>query len=266
MAISLGAGYTRGAEKTMTTIHVVLPAYNEAEALKTLLPDLTSNLSEGWMKYHIYVVDDGSIDSTSSVVKGFSDGNITLLSHRRNQGLAEAINTGFRAALKESGDDDIIVSMDADSTHLPGLISRMVRLIKEGNDIVISSRFVQGARVRGVPFTRVILSVAASWLFRILFPIEGIKDYTCGYRAYRVGLLKHGLHFYGKTFIDQKGFSCMVDLLLKLSIFDPIVTEVPMILRYDLKPGKSKMNVGNTITETLVLMIKRRWQLHRIPR
>ena len=240
----------------MTTVRVVLPAYNEAKALKTLLPDLASNLSEGWMKYHIYVVDDGSSDETPTVVKKFAGNNITLLVHKKNLGLAETINTGFRAALGDSNNDDIIVTMDADSTHLPGLILRMVRLIKEGNDIVISSRYAQGARVRGVPFRREMLSYLSSWIFRLLFPIRGVKDYTCGYRAYRAGLLKDAIKKYGGLFIDQKGFSCMVDILLKLREFDPIVIEVPMILRYDLKPGKSKMNVGNTIMETLTLVVK----------
>lgn len=241
----------------MTIVRVVLPAYNEAESLKTLLPDLTSNLSEGWMGYRMYIVDDGSSDKTGAIVKKFSDSNITLLTHKRNQGLAETINTGFQVALAGSGDDDIIVTMDADSTHLPGLILRMVRLIKEGNDIVISSRYAPGARVKGVPLFRRALSYCSNLVFRLLFPIPGVKDYTCGYRAYRAGLLKDAVKRYGKKFIDQKGFSCMVDILLKLRSFDPIVTEVPMILRYDLKPGKSKMNIGNTIGETLGLIIKR---------
>ena len=251
----MGAG-NYGRDEKMTTVRVVLPAHNEAEALSKLLPALTSNLSEGWMKYHIYVVDDGSTDGTSGVAKKFSDENITLIQHKKNQGLAETINTGFQEALKASGVDDIIVTMDADNTHLPGLILRMVRLVKEGNDIVISSRYVQGARVRGVPFRRQILSYFSSLVFRFLFPISGVRDYTCGYRAYRAGILKDATKKYGAGFIDQKGFACMVDILLKLRVFDPIVTEVPMILRYDQKPGKSKMNVGNTITETVALIGK----------
>lgn len=243
----------------MTTIRVVLPAYNESKALKTLIPALASNLSEGWMKYHIYVVDDGSSDDTAKVVTKFSGENVSLLKHPKNQGLSEAINTGFKQALNESGNEDIIVTMDADNTHLPGLILRMARLIKEGHDVVISSRFVEGARVRGVPFRRAILSFASSWVFRLLFPIPGVKDYTCGFRAYRAGLLKQAVKKYGKGFIDQKGFACMVDILLKLRTLDPIIAEVPMILRYDLKPGKSKMNVGNTVDETLKLIAKRMW-------
>lgn len=257
MVLEMGPGNSGSLEETMTNVRVVLPAYNEAESLRTLLPTLITTLSEGWMTYHIYVVDDGSTDETARIVKRLFQDHVTLIRHKKNLGLAEAINTGFRTALAESDDDDIIVTLDADNTHLPGLILRMVRLIREGHDIVISSRYVSGARVKGVPWRRVIMSYFASWMFRLLFPIQGVKDYTCGYRAYRAGLLKEAMRKYGKSFIDQKGFSCMVDILLKLQSFNPIVTEVPMILRYDLKPGKSKMDVGNTVVETLALIVRR---------
>ena len=144
--------------------------------------------------------------------------------------------------------------MDADNTHLPGLIMRMVRLIFEGHDIVISSRFVAGSRVRGVPAGRRFLSRAGSIVFRLLFPIQGVKDYTSGYRSYRVGLMKQALDFYGSGFLSEKGFTCMVDILLKIRRFDPLCTEVPMILRYDQKIGKSKMDVPLTIKESLILI------------
>lgn len=246
------------------TTRVVLPAYNEAESLKSLLPELIKSLKGQEKESHIYVVDDGSTDNTAGQVRKISStklrqrrGKLTLIRHERNLGLSEAINSGLRRALKDSENDDIIVTMDADNSHLPGLINRMVRLIEEGNDVVISSRFAAGARVRGVPLGRRILSRVASFLFRFLFPIRGVKDYTCGYRAYKVSLLKKAMAKYGKSFIDQKGFSCMVDILLKLRELDPIITEVPMILRYDLKPGKSKMNVGKTVIETLNLIVRR---------
>ncbi|MBI4215480.1 MAG: glycosyltransferase [Parcubacteria group bacterium] len=239
------------------TVRVVLPAYNEAQSLRILLPDLIKSLTREGKKFRIYVVDDGSSDNTTGQVKKISSNKVTLIRHVRNLGLSEAINSGLRRALKDSRDDDIIVTMDADNSHLPGLINRMVRLIEEGHDIVISSRFVSGARVRGVPLARRILSFGASILFKLLFPIQGVRDYTCGFRAYRVSLLKLAVEKFGNNFINQKGFSCMVDILLKLREFDPIITEVPMILRYDLKPGKSKMDVGKTLIETLNLIVKR---------
>src|SRR3990167_5463051 len=254
LVIFMGTGNTGGDAKMI--IRLVLPAYNEAQSLRSLLPTLIKILTEAGKKFHIYVIDDGSSDNTTEQIRKISSNKVSLIRHKRNLGLAETINSGLRRALKDSGKDDIIVTMDADNSHLPGLINRMVRLIEEGHDIVISSRFVAGARVRGVPLGRSILSWGGSFLFKLLFPIQGVKDYTCGYRAYRVSLLKRAVERFGNNFIGQKGFSCMVDILLKLREFDPIVTEVPMILRYDLKPGKSKMDVGRTIVDTLVLILR----------
>lgn len=239
-------------------IHIVLPAFNEAESLKALLPDLIKTLKVERLQHKIYVIDDGSSDGTDTVVKSFSRRfpQIKLIVHKANKGLAEAINTGFKGALRKSKNGDILITMDADNTHLPGLIVRMVRLINEGNDIVISSRFITGSRVRGVPLSRRLLSRIAGIIFKILFPIAGVRDYTCGFRAYRVGIIKKGMEIYGDKFISEKGFSCMVDILLKLRRLDPICVEVPMILRYDLKKGKSKMDVRKTVAETLRLIFR----------
>lgn len=239
-------------------IRVVLPAYNEAESLGELLPKLSENFRRERADYIVYVVDDGSLDKTAIVVKKYArkDKHVRLIKHKKNHGLAEAINSGFRNAIKNSHADDILVTMDADNTHLPGLIMRMVRLIFEGHDIVISSRFASGSQVRGVPTNRRILSRAGSIIFRLLFPIQGVRDYTSGYRSYRVGLIKQAVNFYGGEFLSEKGFTCMVDILLKLRRFDPLCCEVPMILRYDQKIGKSKMDVPVTIRQSMILIGK----------
>jgi len=96
-------------------------------------------------------------------------------------------------------------------------------------------------------------------LFKIMFSIPGIRDYTCGYRAYRAGLLQDVIAS-DPAFFDQDGFQVMVDILLKLRRDkDLIFGEVPLILRYDLKEGSSKMDVGGTIRSTLALMWRRRF-------
>ena len=240
-------------------IHIVLPSFNEADSLKELLPDLVNTFDSERLKYTVYVIDDGSTDGTDRVVKSFSRRfpKVKLVIHKINMGLAEAVNTGFKTALIKSKNGDVLITMDADNTHLPGLIIRMIRLINEGNDIVISSRFVAGSRVKGVPLSRRLLSRTAGVIFKILFPIAGVRDYTCGFRAYRVDIIKRGMEIFGDKFISEKGFSCMVDILLKLRSLDPICVEVPMILRYDLKKGKSKMDVWKTVGDTLKLIAKR---------
>ena len=176
--------------------------------------------------------------------------------HEVNKGLAEALRSGLQVALRQAAPTDVIVTMDADNTHAPGLVMRMLGLIREGHDLVIGSRYVAGARVVGVPFHRRVLSGGASLLMRTVFPIKGARDYTCGFRAYRASILQAAFARYGEGLISQKGFSCMVDILLKMRRLDPIVTEVPLILRYDLKHGMSKMRAAHTIVDTLVLMAR----------
>jgi dolichol-phosphate mannosyltransferase len=241
-------------------IVVVLPAYNEAEALPPLLRRLHGvSVGHFGSALSVIVVDDGSSDGTAEAARSAADGlDVRVVAHPENRGLNEAIRTGLLAALEQVGEDDIVITMDADDTHAPGLISRMTMLVEEGNDVVVASRYAPGGRVLGVPLSRRILSRGASLLFRVVYPVAGVRDYTCGYRAYRAGLLKAAFARWGDEFISEPGFSCMVDILLKLSRLDAVVTEAPLVLRYGRKPGKSKMNVRRTMAQTLSLLARRR--------
>jgi dolichol-phosphate mannosyltransferase len=238
-------------------ILIVLPAYNEAAGLPALLRSIRQVMDEGRLAYKVVVVDDGSSDGTwDAITANVAEMPIVPVRHEVNRGLAEALRSGLQVAVGQAGPDDVIVTMDADNTHAPGLVMRMLGLIREGHDVVIGSRYVSGARVVGVPFHRRVLSSGASLLMRTVFPIQGVRDYTCGFRAYRASVLQAAFARYGEGLISQKGFSCMVDILLKLRTLepDPIMGEVPLVLRYDLKHGMSKMRAARTIVDTLVLM------------
>ncbi len=238
-------------------ILIVLPAFNEAEGLPALLRSIRQVMDESRLGYKVVVVDDGSSDATWEVIgRHAAEMPVVPVRHQANRGLAEALRSGLQVALKQADPSDVIVTMDADNTHAPGLVMRMLTLIREGHDVVIASRYVSGARVLGVPFHRRVLSGGASLLMRAVFPIKGVRDYTCGFRAYRASILQAAFARYSERLISQKGFSCMVDILLKLRTLDPIMTEVPLILRYDLKHGMSKMRAARTVVDTLILMAK----------
>ena len=244
-------------------IFVVLPAYNEAEALPRLLRRIASTSRTHFGSgLRVILADDGSADGTPELARQVAAAEslcLEVVSHVVNQGLGAAIKTGLTTALARSNDhDDVIVTMDADDTHLPGLIPRMVQMIEEGNDLVIASRFQPGARMLGIPRYRQLLSTGLSWLFRVVYPIPGARDYSCGYRAYRAGLLREGFERFGDTLFAERGFACMVDILIKLHLVGAIVNEVPMILRYDRKPGATKMPVKKTIVQTFRLLGRRR--------
>jgi dolichol-phosphate mannosyltransferase len=240
-------------------IWIVLPAYNEEEALPPLIDALVEQLMEESRKFEILIVNDGSQDRTGEIAAAYSGkAPVRVFNNGANKGLAETLRWGLLEAIHIAESDDIIITMDADNTHPAGLVIRMVRLIREGNDVVIASRYRSGSYVRGLPMYRRFLSYAGSWLCRILFPIRGVRDYTCGYRAYRVAVLSELISRHGENFISEKGFASMVDILLRLREQQLIFTEAPLVLRYDLKPGRSKMNVSRTIKETLNLLVRRR--------
>lgn len=238
---------------------ITLPAFNEEQTLPTLLERIRGAMEENRIEYRVIVVNDGSTDGTAQVAGRLTGSMpITLVEHEHNRGLGETIRTGLMTALQGASDRDIIVTMDSDNTHTPGLIAAMVRGIREGNDVVIASRFRQGSHIRGVPLHRRVLSRVGSWLFRLLFPTHGVRDFTCGYRAYRAGAVKAAFDTYGGDFVAESGFACMVDILLKLRQLGAIMSEVPLILRYDMKFGVSKMVVFRTILDTLSLLVSRR--------
>lgn len=237
-------------------ISVILPAYNEEDSIVPLIEAIQTTTQKHFSEpVTIIVVDDGSTDSTLEKLSSIEIDRLILVQHESNKGLGEAIKSGLITALNISSENDTIVTMDADNTHTPGLMTRMALLIEEGNDVVIASRYRPGSRVIGVPLNRQMFSSIMSWMFRILFHVPGVRDYSSGYRAYRASVVKKAFQIWGDEFINQSGFSCMVDILLKLRKMDILFSEVPLVLRYDRKTSNSKMNVNETILLTLKLAI-----------
>ena len=251
-------GHRKAGHRQM--VHVVLPAYNEQLGIGKLLDRLDETMSDAGLPYRVIVVDDGSEDATATIVSEHGRHMpIVVKQHAVNQGLGATIRDGLMTAVASAEEDDVIVTMDADDTHTPALILHMVRMIREGRDVVIASRYHSEARTYGVPLSRRFLSYAASVLFRCVFPTRGVRDFTSGYRAYRADVLRAAIERYGSDFVDQDGFQCMVDILLKLRTMGLSFGEAPMVLRYDLKQGKSKMKVIETACLTLMLLLRRRF-------
>ncbi|RMG44014.1 MAG: glycosyltransferase [Candidatus Dadabacteria bacterium] len=235
---------------------VMLPAYNEEQDLPELLKALFEKQSGFLTPLQVVLVDDGSSDSTIEVAEAFKDHlQLEILKHPVNQGLGAALNTGIKHILKNY--QGIMVIMDSDNTHDPCHIPELEKAIQSGYDLAIASRFVKGAQVIGVPFYRRILSNGASWLLRLSFPYKGVKDYSSGFRAYSIKRLKDALKSRGlDEFKLSRGFESMLELLLILRAAGLNATEVPLVLRYDLKQGESKMPVFTTVFRYLKLIAR----------
>ncbi len=224
---------------------VVLPAYNEEKDLPPLLQRIGKALPHTSFDYKVLVVDDGSSDRTAEVaVDPANECPVQLVRHPKNMGLGAAIRTGLMEAMAE---EQIVITMDADNSHDPALIPAMLKKIAEGYDVVIASRFQPGGEEVGVAGHRKLLSHAAGAMMRIIVRYPNVKDYSCGYRAYTPAILRELVRCYGGNFLKENGFACMLELLLKLKNVGARASEVPLVLRYDMKSGSSKMRVGRTI-------------------
>jgi dolichol-phosphate mannosyltransferase len=241
-------------------VWIVLPAYNEAPNLAALFDGLRALREEPHaIEPRVILVDDGSTDGTPETALAVAGSlPVDVIRNPRNLGLAETFTRGMAAAAERAGLGDVVVCMDADNSHVPGQILRMVREIREGRDVVIASRYRAGAVVRGVPPLRRVLSRGMSWLFRVVLPIEGVRDYSCGYRAYRAEFLQQAIAMQARAPVVANGFACMVAMLIHLDRANAVFGEVPLVLRYDLKQGASKMKIARTVRDTLGVLVTER--------
>jgi dolichol-phosphate mannosyltransferase len=238
-------------------IYILLPAYNEEESLDHILPKVAtfmeSNLKEG---YHIIICNDGSKDKTLGKIEFYQEKMpIILINHKINRGLGEAVRDLFEKAAEISNDDDIIVRMDCDDTHEPKYIKGLVKKLREGHDVVIASRFVRGGGQKGLNLYRKTVSWGANKFMKLFFPIKGLREYSCGFRAYRASAIKKAINVFQNNFTQLKGlgFTCTLEKLVKLKILGAKFSEAPFVLRYNQKRSASKM-VGSITTLGYLMM------------
>ena len=237
---------------------LALPAYNEAEALPKLLQSFMTTAAAAEWRARVVVVDDGSSDSTAGIATEWSARvPLELIRHGQNRGLGITIQDALRAAASSAQPGDVIVTMDADNTHSPELIPAMLAEIERGNDVVIASRYRTGSAVIGLNALRRLMSFGARLLFQMTLPIPGVRDYTCGFRAYRANILQRAFAG-GGNLVQETSFAAMAEILLGLRKFHPRVCEVPMVLHYERKAGPSKMRISTSIMTTLRMIARYR--------
>jgi len=240
-------------------IYVLLPAYNEEKALRPMMEKIARVMAELRTGYRVVVVNDGSKDRTLEILRELAGRYpIDIIVHKYNRGLGETARDGFEYIAEIGAPEDIVVRMDCDDTHEPTYIPAMVQKIREGYEVVITSRYVKGGGQVGVDLYRRFVSRCANLLLKFFFPIRGLKEYTCGYRAYRVALIQDAIAIFGNQFIDLKGmgFTGTIEKLIKFKMMGARVTEVPFVLRYDQKLSSSKVITSLTTLGYLVLIAK----------
>ncbi len=252
-------------QKIKSNIYYILPALNESQNIEKLFINLNDFYRNKEENIIITYVDDGSTDDTAdklNFLKNQLSNNINLkiIIHEKNLGLGEALKSGFNYSLSVAKDNDVLITMDTDNSHtIEQSYELYKKIVFENADVSIASRYVQNSKIRGLKNTRIILSHLAAKLFKFFFNIDNVRDYTCGFRAYRVKKIRKIILNYN-NFFSETGFSVSADILLKLYKYRNQLSfkEIPIDLRYDLKEGKSKMKILKTIYLNLKLIFIRK--------
>jgi dolichol-phosphate mannosyltransferase len=217
-------------------VAVVLPMFNEAGNVPALISRLAAVREQSGLDLVALAVDDGSRDATRLRVHHAAQeySFVQLLRHERNRGMAAAIRTGIGAALAERAPAfDALAFMDADLTHAPEDLPRLLQPIVEGRaDFVLGSRYVPGGGMRGVPFARRLISIVGNRAGRWLLGVP-IGDLTSGFRAGRAAVFR-------AVELRERGFGIQLEGSVKAYRAGFRVAEVPITLGVR-KTGYSKM-------------------------
>lgn len=237
-------------------IFVVLPVYNEELNVRNIISELRSHLKGD--SYMIIAVNDGSVDRSPDILRELQGQDMVIEASILNMNVGQAFSSGIGRALELSRDpNDVVVIMEADQTSSVSVAVRLVEALRERrDDVVIASRYRHGGGFVNFPFWRVVLSRTASSLMRHYFPVShDVYDYTIFFRAYRVSILRRAVEVFGKYgVIQSRGFPANAELLIKLALLTPRVSEIPFTYDYGKKKGRSKIKILRTIGEYFLVL------------
>jgi len=229
---------------------VIIPTFNEKGNIAAIIHAVIVLGNQ----YHVLVVDDGSPDGTANIVKGLMQAHpdkIFIQERKGKLGLGTAYIHGFKWALEHQY--DYIFEMDADFSHNPLDLDRLLSACENGSDVAIGSRYVKGGATENWPLDRLIYSKGGSLYTRIITGMP-VKDPTAGFMCYKQKVLAamnlDQIQFIGYAFqIEMKFASWRLGFKIK---------EVPITFT-DRKIGVSKMSKG-IIKEAVFGVLSMQWQ------
>ncbi len=221
---------------------IITPTYNESENIRQFLDAVLKH------PVHALVVDDSSPDGTAQLVRSHPEfgKRVYLLEREAKMGLGSAYIAGFKWALAR--DYQLIFEMDADFSHDPGDIPRMMHMA-EKYDLVIGSRYVSGANVVNWPLKRLLLSYFANLYARMVVGMN-VHDITGGFKCYNRRVLEN--IDLDKITADGYGFQIEINFHAHKKGFS--IVEIPIVFT-ERRAGASKMS-KKIIWEALWLVWK----------
>ena len=209
----------------MVQVSVIIPTYNEADNIGQVI-DLV--LAQP-LPISILIVDDNSDDGTAGVVRSAmqeAPDRIDLIEREGKLGLGTAYLRGFRYALAR--DYTYICEMDADLSHDPDDLPRLIRAVKDGVDLAIGSRYIGGVRVINWPLPRLVLSYAAGIYTRTITRMP-IRDVTAGFKSLPLDR------------VNSDGYAFQVEMHYRTWRSGFEIEEIPVIFT-ERTEGQSKMS------------------------
>lgn len=233
----------------MKKVLIIIPTYNEAENISSLIPEV---LEQDEM-VEVLVVDDNSPDGTGEIVADLAKDNprIHLLERQGKMGLGSAYITGFKYALEHGY--EYVIEMDADFSHSPSDIPRLLKEIKDC-DLVIGSRYISGVNVVNWPIRRLLLSIFASRYVRFVTRMP-VKDPTAGFKCFR----REVLESLDLDNIISDGYSFQIEIHYKTWKSGWRIKEIPIVFT-ERRDGKSKMSKKIVWEAALIV-----WKLRFFP-
>ena len=208
---------------------VIVPTYNERDNIETIVASVRSH------GYDVLVVDDGSPDGTGDIADDLarSDEGVHVLHRTEKAGLGPAYAAGFRHGLDMGA--EILCEMDADFSHDPEDLPRLVDAVRSGADLAIGSRYVPGGGTEGWPWHRRLISRAGNTYASLMLGLD-VRDATAGFRAFRDTTLRKIDPSSG----EASGYGFQVEMAWRTESAGLRIDEVPITFR-DRRYGESKM-------------------------
>jgi dolichol-phosphate mannosyltransferase len=188
--------------------------------------------------YRLLIVDDSSPDGTGAIADELAAANpaILVLHRERKEGIGPAYRAGFVRALADGA--ETVIEMDADFSHDPADLPRLVEAVERGADLAIGSRYVPGGSTPDWPWSRRAISKGGNLYARIMLGLP-IRDATAGFRAFRASALR-ALPY---ERAEASGYGFQVEMAMRAHEAGLVVVEVPISFR-DRTRGTSKMGTG----------------------
>ena len=229
---------------------MVLPTFNEIENLEGILAAILEALPQA----HVLVVDDGSPDGTGQLADTIAarEPRVAVLHRLTKEGLGPAYRAGFRLVL-DRPDTDAVVQMDADFSHDPRDLPRLLAPLMVGADLTLGTRYMSGGGTIGWPWYRRVISRGGTTFARTVLLLP-YRDLTGGFKAWRRELLESiRLRDMGVT-----GYGFQVETTWWAHRRGARIVQVPIIFR-ERAAGRSKMS-GAIVREAMVRVVALRWK------